>query len=308
LCSLFSDGFAPGLASIDNVLSGRYMARTQKLAIILCLTLAAMPACLVRRHAVTPRASRQNIPLVSATKEQLIQRVHALSDPIQSFIMRADLSPSVTNPSKKVVTDYATVGAAILFRRPYEIRILGKDPVLGATIFDMVSSGNEFRVYIPSKGRFLIGSNSAPGTSPNKLENLRPSTLLTSLMIYPPDPEADLTLLESDMERGLYILLIVRHRENEFNLTREIYFDGHSLQISRQKTFDPAGGIVSDTKYSDLRSFGGFSFFSEIDIQQPRDDYEVRLSVVSMKINTAEVTPDKFVLAPPADVKVEQLK
>jgi hypothetical protein len=246
--------------------------------------------------------------MLAATKDQLIQRLHALSDPIQSFLMTADLSPSILEPAKGTATDYATVSAYILFRKPDDIRILGRDPVLGSTIIDMVSNGSQFRVSIPPKKRFIIGNNDAPEKPGNKLENLRPKALLTSLMIYPPEPQADITLIESDNERALYILLIARRSQDQFALAREVYFDGHTLQVSRQKTFDGSGAVVSDTKYSDWKSYNGNSFPSEIDIQRPKDNYEVQLSVENMKTNSPDVTAAKFLLEQPADFQVQELK
>ena len=66
--------------------------------------------------------------MLAATKDELIQRVHELSDPIQSYMMKADLSPSVLDRYKGVATDsYATVGVHIVFRRPDDIRILGQE-------------------------------------------------------------------------------------------------------------------------------------------------------------------------------------
>jgi Domain of unknown function (DUF4292) len=284
------------------------MARISKLLIVLCLALAVTPACFVRRRAVTASAIRPSSPLLAATKDDLIQRLHGISDPIQSFLMTADLSPSVLEPSKGTATDYATVSAYVLFQKPDDIRVLGRDPVIGSTIFDMVSNASQFSVSIPPKKRFIIGNNNAPERPGNKLENLRPEALLTSLMIYPPDPNADVALLENDTERAVYILLIVRRNQDQFVLARQVYFDGRTLQISRQKTFDVSGSITSDTKYSDWKPYDQVPFPSEIDIQRPKDNYEVQLSVVSMKINSPEVTADKFVLKQPADFQVQELK
>jgi len=285
------------------------MSRKPKLLIVLCLGLTLMPGCFVRkRHITSSAATRQIRPLLTASKEQLVQRVHAISDPIQSFVMRADLSPSVLDPSKAVATDYATVGAYILVRKPDDIRILAQDPVIGSTVFDMVSNGKEFRVSIPRKKRFIIGNNDAPGISANKLENLRPDAILTSLMIYPPDPSSDVTLLENETERAVYIMLIIHRNQDHFVLARDIYFDGHTLQITRQKTFDVSGTIVSDTRYSDWKSYSGISFPSEIDIQRPRDNYEVQLTLVSMRMNTPDVTAEKFVLEQPRDTQLQVLK
>jgi len=55
------------------------------LLIVLCLALATTPACFVRRRAVTTVGARQTSPLLSATKDGRIQRLHGTSDPIQSF-------------------------------------------------------------------------------------------------------------------------------------------------------------------------------------------------------------------------------
>lgn len=286
------------------------MATRLTLLATLTLALFVSTACFVRRRTVTAPAISPNRPLLTATKDELIQRIHNIFDPIQSFNMRADLSPSVIGPTKQSITDYATIGAYILFRRPDELRILGQDPVLGSTIFDMVSSGKEFHLSLPRKKQFFIGSNDSPGTSSNQLENLRPVAFLTALMIYPPDPATEVALLEDDTSesKAVYILLIVRRNQDQLWLARNVYFDGYSLAIVRQKTFDPSGSIVSETTYSDWKSYGGASFPSEIDIRRPQENYEVQLSVVNLSVNAADVTPEKFILNQPADAELKQLK
>ena len=285
------------------------MKRTARLLLPVTLALLLSSACFVRRrHITSPTAARQARPMLPATKEQLLQRIHAISDPINSFVMKTDLSPSVLEPSKDLETDYATVSAYVLFRKPDDIRILAQDPVIGSTIFDMVSNGHQFRVSIPRKKRFIVGNGNAPARSQNKLENLRPDALLISLMINPPNPETDLTVLENDTERALYILLIIRRNQDQFSLARDVYFDGHTLQITTQKTFDLSGTIVSDTRYSDWKEYGGVRFPAQIDIRRPQDNYEVQLSVTSMKMNTPEVTAERFVLAQPPDTQLEELK
>ena len=246
--------------------------------------------------------------MLSATRDELVQRVNEISDAIHSFSMKVDLSPSILDPSKGSATDYATVGAYILFRKPDDIRILAQDPLLATTIVDMVSSGNEFRVYIPHKKRFIIGSNNAPEKSENKLENLRPVAILTSLIIQPLDPRNDLTVLEDDSEREQYILLVVRRDNEQLVLIRNIYFDRYTLQVIRQRTFDASGSIVSDSEYSDWKSYDGVAFPAQIDIRRPKENYEVQLSLVTMKMNSPDVTAEKFVLKQPADTQLQELR
>jgi hypothetical protein len=286
------------------------MTAKSKLTAILLITMAASPACFVRRRAVTAPVAQANRPLLTASKDELIQRVHNISDPIQSFLMRADLSPTVINQAEKAATDYATIGAYLLFRRPDELRVVGQDPVIESTIFDMASIGNEFHLNLPRQKKFVIGNNDSAGTSDNKLANMRPSAFLSALMINPPDPSAELTFVEDDTseEKAVYILFIVRKEGDQLVLARGVYFDRYTLDIARQKTFDSTGRIISETRYSNWTNYDGHSFPAFIDIRRPQDNYEVQLNVSSLRLNAAEVTADKFVLAQPAGTELQRLK
>ena len=248
--------------------------------------------------------------MLTADKAELIRRIHAISDPIQSFSMKVDMSPSVGSLRGGTVSDYPTIGAYVLFRQPDEIRVIGLDPVIHATAFDMLSSGNNFKVSIPSRNEFIDGANDAPANSQNKLENLRPEAFFGALMIKPPAGPEDLTVLEEDTDetRANYILLMLKRDGGELRLERTVYFDRYSLQITRQITFDAKGNIKGDTRYSHWQTYGGVLFPSMIDMQRPIDGYELVLTVTDLKINTPEVTAEKFVLAQPPNAKVRVLK
>jgi hypothetical protein len=164
--------------------------------LLLCLTSIFSSACLVRKRVVVPAGkAKQSRALLTASKDSLIQLIHQAWDPIQSFTIKADMAPSVGQLYGGQVTDYATITGFVLFRRPDDIRVIGQDPVIHSTLFDMVSTGNDFRVSLPTKNQFIIGSNSAPANSKNKLENLRPAAFLNSLMIMTPDSATELTLI-----------------------------------------------------------------------------------------------------------------
>jgi hypothetical protein len=275
-------------------------------AALVLLTLWSTSACLVRREAIRP-GLRHPGALLTASKEQLIARIHDASDPIESFLMNASLSASVLNPSKGVITEYPTIDGYILFHRPAEIRIVGKAPMFPGTILDMVCHENRFQLHLPRKNLLLVGDGDAPGTSNNVLENLRPDAFLESLTIAPPDP--GLTILEDDTNQAgaVYILLILDRGGNELRLVRSVSFDRYSLRIIEQRTFDPSGSLTGDTKYSSWKSYQGISYPSAIDIQRVRENYEVQLLVLSMKMNSPNVTPDKFVLTQPPGATVRRL-
>lgn len=281
-----------------------------KKALVLVAVLMALSGCFVRKRPVYVPATHPNHPPLTATKEQLIHRIHDASDPIESFLVRVDMSPSTGGLSKGVVTDYATLPGYIVYQRPDNLRVIGHDPVMNSTIFDMVSTGRKFRLYIPSKQRFIIGDNDAPPRSKNELENLRPGSFLAALMIDPPDPEKDITILEDDTTetRAVYILLVIRRVGDDYRLVRNVYFDRYTLQISRQKTFDASGRIASETNYSNWKNYGHAYFASDIDVKRPQENYEVELNVISMKINPPNVSADRFVLEQPPGTQLQEMR
>jgi hypothetical protein len=281
----------------------------RELASLLLALIFFQAGCLVRKRDVAPKGVRQVRPVLSATKEELIARIHKVSDPIQSFTMKTDMSPSVGNLYGGQVTDYPTISGIIYYLRPNNIRVIGLDLVVHSTAFDMVSMGDEFRVWIPSKNEFIVGENTAPANSKNKLENLRPAAFLNALLINPPD-EKDITIQEDDTNesKAVYILMIIRREGDKYTLLRNIYFDRYTLRISRQRTFDGAGNILSDTKYGNWVIHDTVPFPANIDIQRPRDGYEVVLAASEVKLNPGTVTPDKFVVPQPPGSQLKSLK
>ena len=276
---------------------------------ILLLSLLST-GCLVRRRIVAPQGQRVPKPLLSATKEELVQRIHQVFDPIQSFTLKADMSPSIGSLYGGQVTDYPTITGYILFLKPDKIRVIGLDPVIHSTGFDMVSAGNEFRVSIPAKSQFFEGRNDAPAASKNKLENLRPAAFLNALLIRPPDPQADISFVEDDTNetKAVYILMMIGHNGDAYFPIRNVYFDRYTLQINRQKTFDTGGNILSETRYADWTQHNGVPFPSLIDVQRPKDGYEVVLKVTDLKINGGDLTPEKFVLTQPPGSQLKRLQ
>ena len=266
-------------------------------------------ACLVRHRVVAPPGKTEHRPLLTADKAELIRRLHAIADPVQTFTMKVDMAPSVGNLRGGTVSDYPTISGYVLFRQPDLIRVIGLDPVVHGTAFDMLSTGKNFVVSIPSRNEFIEGSNDAPANSPNKLENLRPEAFFGALMIRPPaDPNLTLFQDDTDETKANYVLLVLRREGNEFKLERSVYFDRYSLDVTRQVTYDSAGNIKGDTKYQNWKVYGGIQFPSIIDMERPIDGYELVLTVTDLKINAPEVTADRFILNQPPNAKVRVLK
>ncbi len=272
------------------------------------LALSFSSSCLVRTRTVVPRGQHPNKPLLTANKQELLDIIHRLADPIHSFSIKVDMSPSVGGVFGGKVTDYPTIHGFILFRRPDQIRVIGLDPVVHSTILDMVSMGNDFRVSIPTKSLFIQGANDAPATSKNKLENLRPIAFLNSLLINPAAP-GEVAILEDDSDEtaAIYKLIFVARDGDDLQLRRTVYFDRYTLDISRQRTFDRTGHVSSETKYQGWALQDGVRFPTVIDMARPQDGYALTLDVTEFKLNPTDLTDEKFVLTAPPNFQIRNI-
>ena len=247
-------------------------------------------------------------PLLPATLEELIQRIAKTYSAINSFQASVTMTPSVGSVAKGQISDVAAdFRAFILFRKPDNIRIKALTPLVGTPLFDMVSDGTNFRFLMNSKNQFFEGANSAPATSKNKYENLRPAVFLSSMLIMPPDSETETPVITNltDEESAFYVIHFIRKLpRGDLRVAREVYFDRLDLTITRQIVFDDAGDIVSDTNYAKWMPYGGVLFPSHIEIQRPKDEYGVVMDIVQMEMNKA-LTDAMFVLTPPEGAQIQ---
>jgi outer membrane lipoprotein-sorting protein len=267
---------------------------------IICLTCWGLSSCLVKRRLITRAGSNPSQTLLVATRAELEQKVVEQYEAIHDFTATFDMTPALGTTEKSQITEYKDVRGFIVFRSPADIRIIGLYPVVRNTAFDMVSNGSDFKIYVPSVNRFLIGRNEIERPSPNKLENLRPRHFLEALLVRPLGA-AERSILENftDEENAFYILHVVHEATGgQLELIRTVWFSRLDLRLARQITLDSAGNILTDARYSKWKQFDGIPFPQHIEINRPRDEYAVVLDVVKMDINKG-VSDDKFVLNQP---------
>jgi outer membrane lipoprotein-sorting protein len=275
--------------------------RRSHAVLIFCLILLTSPSCLVRRRSIARKGGKVNQALLVADKQTLMEAVQRQYDAIQDFNMEVNMIPALGSTEKNKVTEYKDVRAYILFRKPAEIRIIGLYPVVRNKAFDMVSNGTDFKLFVPSRNRFLVGSNEIVQPSANKLENLRPQHFLDAILVRPIDPAKDKVLIENftDEDNAFYLLHVLRENGNgQLQLARTIWFSRIDLKLARQLIFDAAGNILTDARYSDWKTFDNVAFPKHIEINRPRDEYAVVLDIVKMDINKG-ISPSKFVLEQP---------
>src|ERR1700692_343623 len=90
-------------------------------------------------------------PQLESSEENLLASYNNQVRSVQSLQATVDLIPSTGTTYSGVIEEYHDVPGFILAQRPATVRVIGQAPVVAKNIFDMVSDGKEFRIYIPSK-------------------------------------------------------------------------------------------------------------------------------------------------------------
>jgi hypothetical protein len=187
--------------------------------------------------------------------------------------------------------------------------MVGQAPVIGKTVFDMASDAESFRVYIPSKNKFLVGSVALERASDKPIENLRPQHLLDALL-WPEIRKEEIVLFEEfNDETARYYVLTVLRGGYRSEILRKIWFDRSDLQISRLQYFGPKGILVSDVHVSDWQPVIGDqeapgsarpnrAFARQVRIDRPHDDYRLDLQITKLTLNE-DLPPDRFKLEQP---------
>jgi Domain of unknown function (DUF4292) len=331
---------------VAKVISGTGIGmyrRHLRLLLFPLLLAATLPSigCLFRTRVLDQKYSDR--PLKTATQQDLIDYVNAQAGEIQSLQATVDIDASAEDPKNGRATDYKEIRGYVLVRKPSMLRMKGLLPLVRNTAFDMVSDGQAFKLWIPPKNKFVVGSsNAGPSTNssnsansnnvaPNdassnspdsgnpaqrRLENMRPQYIYDALLIAAISPD-EIAVLENGYETVLdakkrrveqpnYELAVIRKGPQGWYLSRRIEFSRTDLLPHRQRIYDQQGNVATDARYQDYKDFTGTTFPSTIGIDRPREDYDLTLSMVKLEINKT-LSDDQFVLEQPTGADVVHL-
>src|SRR5712664_671714 len=280
-------------------------------------TLASL-SCGCRGHikTITKLPPQAKAVVRDATRDELLDKYNEIARAVKSVTATVELKPTAGSKYSGVIEEYHEAKAFLLAQRPAQIRMIGQAPVIGKTIFDMASDGETFRVWIPSKNKFLAGSVAAERISEKPIENLRPHHLLDALL-WPEDRKEESVLFEEfNDETARYYVLTVLRGGYRTEILRKIWFDRADLQVSRLQTFGPRGVLLSDVHVSDWQPIvsdqqtlssptpGAVSAFPrQIRIERPHDDYRLDLQVLKLSLNE-DLPPERFKLDQPAGTEL----
>lgn len=285
------------------------MLRRVPVAILLfCLICCVLSSCVAHHLPFGRAGANPNQKLLTADQQSLVEAIARQYNAVHDFNATVDMAPSVGSVEKNQITEYKDVRAYIYFRKPAELHLLGLAPVVRTRAFDMVSDGTDFKLYLPTQNRFIVGRNDIVAPSTNKLANLRPQHFVDAMMVHPVDPKTErLTMLNlTDENNAFYILVVLHEQDGKIIPSRSIWFSRVDLQMARQLIFDEYGNILTDARYSQWHPYDNVPFPKHIEINRPRDEYGMIIDIVKMDINKG-VTDDKFVLAQPEGVTLQVL-
>jgi hypothetical protein len=284
----------------------------------LFLMVMSLAGCGVFAHTRPVEDKISTAPLKESSQQGLIDSINQQAEAIRSLKATVDIDSSVGGVKKGQVTDYKEIRGYVLARKPGSLHMIGLMPIVRTTAFDMVSDGEQFKVWIPPKNRFVVGRNEVPSRNTDQpIENIRPQNIYDALLIRPIDPDTEIAVPENGYEilhdakghrilQEDYELIVIRKVGNGGKLSRKIVFDRTDLKPREQLIYDDDGRVVTDARYAEYKDFDGANFPSRIEIFRPQEEYDITLNMLKLEINQP-LSDEQFVLEQPAGADVVHL-
>jgi outer membrane lipoprotein-sorting protein len=255
------------------------------------------------------KASQVPPPALEASLTDLVARIDSKSESVRTLTATVDLEPTAGSIYSGIIKEYHDVRGFILLEKPALIRMVGQAPVVRTNVFDMVSNGEEFRLYIPPLDKFIVGRTAFRRPAKNSLENLRPQHILEALLVPTLDASHEKWFLEEAEEGGsrFYVVTVVEPAgSEELRLKRKVWFDRADLELVRMQFYEAGGLYVEDVRYSDYRDFQGITYPSHIEVARPIEDYRLAITILKATFNQP-IEADKFVLTQPPGTQLVDL-
>jgi outer membrane lipoprotein-sorting protein len=252
--------------------------------------------------------------------EELVARLNQRWEALQSLNATVDIQASVLSSKEGLARDYTSFRGIILMRKPEMLRVYGRVPVIGTRMFDMVSDGKDFTLYIPSRNKSIVGSNSLKKKSASQLENLRPGFFFDAMVVRGLEPTdlyavtADVSTVEDTAKKHLYsvpeyILSIMRRNPGSQQLTpvRVVTFHRDDLLPYEQDLYDSEGNLETHVSYSDYRAFDSAPYPSTVTIKRPLEEHLVVLTIEKV-VQNMTLTDDQFSIKVPEGTQIQKLE
>ena len=256
----------------------------------------------------------------TVTPAELVKQLNQRWDSLNSLYAKVEVQPSTMKAKEGVEKDYPTFPAIILMRKPDMLRVYGRYPVIGSPAFNMVSDGKTFTLFVNHTNTVYKGPVTLTHRSTNLVENMRPGFFLDALVVrgLAPDDEymvtADTTTIEDVKKKHLlifpeYVLTVMRRKpgSQELKPIRVIRFHRDDLLPYSQDLYDEQGNLETQVIYGTYADFGGSKYPSTVTIKRPIEEFQIILTVDTVKENL-EIKDDQFQIEIPPDAKIQILQ
>jgi outer membrane lipoprotein-sorting protein len=277
----------------------------------------ALTGCLTYTRSV-PKTRVADVVL-NATLDQLLNQVNTRYDAIQTINASVEIAATTGGALQGQVTEHPSFGGYIFLRKPEDLRVLLRVPILGSQALDMVSDGKNWKLWIPPRHIAMVGTSEVTKPSKNGLENLRPAVFFDSLLVRGLGPDQIVVLSQNtrvvenpknkkDMiEEPDYDLEILEQPHGQTAHTvRLIHISRANLLPYQQDIYDPDGNIVTRAFYSKYQTFNDIPFPMKIEIKRPLDQYTLTVTISKLTLNQ-KLDDDQFELKIPDGVPVKTM-
>jgi outer membrane lipoprotein-sorting protein len=267
-----------------------------------------------KRHLPVPRTPDV---IQTVTPEDLVKQLSDRWDTLNSLTATVEISATQTKSAEGTATDFPSCRGFIVMQKPKNLRVFGT--YFGVKIFDMVSDGNNFTLYVPHNETAYQGTNTVTEKSPNPLLNLRPDFFLDAIVIRGLDSDdeymvsSDTETVEDAANKHLYsepeyILSVMRRKTgHEIQPVRTVTFHRDDMLPYDQYIYDKNGALETQIFYSNYQVFTAGEYPSKIMIKRPQEGIQLVLTVERVDENV-KMGPDQFQLKIPDGTKTQVLK
>ncbi len=285
------------------------------------LLLAILPAitgCL--SHVRTVPKTRIAPVVMETSLDQLVKQMDRRYEAIKTMNASIEISGITGGSLQGEVRESLSLAGYLFARKPEDLRIYLKVPVVSSLALDMTSDGKTFKLYIPSRHKAVIGTNQVTEPSKNSLENLRPDVFVDSLLVrgVGEDQLISMTLdthvvdkstpKKQDLieEPEYQLSILAKPQGKEVHTLRVIHISRANLLPYEQEIYNDAGQIVTRARFSSFQRYGEIEYPTRIEIERPLDHYGLNLTFTKIEFN-GKLEDDQFDLRFPEGVAVQTM-
>ena len=258
-------------------------ASVSRIVVLACMFAALTSGCAPVVRSL-PLESQSFVAL-EASEEELLGKLRAMSAAVRTIsadvVYAVSTMPAQAGSEPVEQREYGPFRGVLIARLPSQIRMQADTnvPLSLITAFDMVSRDGEFRLSIPTDGKFIYGPNDAKLEDPNPMYNLRPHHVLQAMFIdiRPYLASSDFELSFEEDGPRFYTFSFDDRRDGNGQTVEKIWVDRQDLEVSRRQLFDVDGCLDMDVQYAVHQMVDGVMYPQLIVVDRPLDGTSIQI-------------------------------